>query len=81
MDVYYDIIRSDECVPLGHSVNANIVLNVPLIAARAWADTSRAKDNKRSTIACTVRSRSDRRTSSGSATIIPAYAEHADSAK
>ncbi len=28
------------------SVNANIVLNVPLIAARAWADTSRAKDNK-----------------------------------
>ena len=26
VDVYYDIIRSDECVPLGHSVNANIAL-------------------------------------------------------
>ena len=25
-DVYYDIIRSDECVPLGHSVNANIAV-------------------------------------------------------
>jgi alkanesulfonate monooxygenase SsuD/methylene tetrahydromethanopterin reductase-like flavin-dependent oxidoreductase (luciferase family) len=23
---YYDIIRSDECVPLGHSVNANIAM-------------------------------------------------------
>ena len=26
VNVYYDIIRSDECVPLGHSVNANIAL-------------------------------------------------------
>jgi hypothetical protein len=26
VDVYYDIIRSDECVPLGHAVNANIAL-------------------------------------------------------
>ena len=26
VDVYYDIIRSDECVPLGHTVNANIAL-------------------------------------------------------
>ena len=25
-DTYYDIIRSDECVPLGHSVNANLAL-------------------------------------------------------
>jgi alkanesulfonate monooxygenase SsuD/methylene tetrahydromethanopterin reductase-like flavin-dependent oxidoreductase (luciferase family) len=25
-DIYYDIIRSDECVPLGHSVNANIAM-------------------------------------------------------
>ena len=25
-DVYYDIIRSDECVPLGHTVNANIAV-------------------------------------------------------
>ncbi len=25
-EVYYDIIRSDECVPLGHSVNANIAV-------------------------------------------------------
>ena len=24
--IYYDIIRSDECVPLGHSVNANIAM-------------------------------------------------------
>ena len=23
---YYDIIKSDECVPLGHTVNANIAL-------------------------------------------------------
>lgn len=28
------------------SVNANLTLNVPLIAPSAWADTSRAKDNK-----------------------------------
>ena len=26
VDVYYDIIRSEECVPLGHTVNANIAL-------------------------------------------------------
>ena len=26
VDVYYDIVRSDECVPLGHTVNANIAL-------------------------------------------------------
>jgi alkanesulfonate monooxygenase SsuD/methylene tetrahydromethanopterin reductase-like flavin-dependent oxidoreductase (luciferase family) len=26
VDTYYDIIRSEECVPLGHSVNANIAL-------------------------------------------------------
>jgi len=26
VDVYYDIIKSDECVPLGHSVNPNIAL-------------------------------------------------------
>ena len=26
VDLYYDIIRSDECVPLGHAVNANIAL-------------------------------------------------------
>jgi len=26
VDVYYDIIKSDECVPLGHTVNANIAL-------------------------------------------------------
>jgi len=26
VDMYYDIIRSEECVPLGHSVNANIAL-------------------------------------------------------
>jgi alkanesulfonate monooxygenase SsuD/methylene tetrahydromethanopterin reductase-like flavin-dependent oxidoreductase (luciferase family) len=25
-DIYYGIIRSDECVPLGHSVNANIAM-------------------------------------------------------
>jgi alkanesulfonate monooxygenase SsuD/methylene tetrahydromethanopterin reductase-like flavin-dependent oxidoreductase (luciferase family) len=25
-DIYYDIIKSDECVPLGHSVNANLAL-------------------------------------------------------
>jgi len=25
-DTYYDIIRSDECVPIGHSVNANIAM-------------------------------------------------------
>lgn len=25
-DIYYDIIKSEECVPLGHSVNANIAL-------------------------------------------------------
>lgn len=25
-DIYYDIIRSEECVPLGHTVNANIAL-------------------------------------------------------
>ncbi|HUS42225.1 MAG TPA: LLM class flavin-dependent oxidoreductase [Ilumatobacteraceae bacterium] len=26
VDVYYDIIKSDECVPLGHTINANIAL-------------------------------------------------------
>jgi len=26
VDTYYDIIRSEECVPLGHTVNANIAL-------------------------------------------------------
>ena len=26
VELYYDIIRSDECVPLGHAVNANIAL-------------------------------------------------------
>jgi alkanesulfonate monooxygenase SsuD/methylene tetrahydromethanopterin reductase-like flavin-dependent oxidoreductase (luciferase family) len=26
VDIYYGIIRSDECVPLGHTVNANIAL-------------------------------------------------------
>jgi alkanesulfonate monooxygenase SsuD/methylene tetrahydromethanopterin reductase-like flavin-dependent oxidoreductase (luciferase family) len=26
VDVYYDIIKSEECVPLGHAVNANIAL-------------------------------------------------------
>ena len=26
VDIYYDIIKSDECVPLGHSVNANLAL-------------------------------------------------------
>jgi alkanesulfonate monooxygenase SsuD/methylene tetrahydromethanopterin reductase-like flavin-dependent oxidoreductase (luciferase family) len=26
VDVYYDLIKSDECVPLGHAVNANIAL-------------------------------------------------------
>jgi len=26
VNVYYDIIKSEECVPLGHSVNANIAL-------------------------------------------------------
>ncbi len=26
VDIYYDIIRSDECVPLGHTVNANLAL-------------------------------------------------------
>lgn len=25
-EIYYDIIKSDECVPLGHSVNANIAM-------------------------------------------------------
>lgn len=25
-EVYYDIIKSDECVPIGHSVNANLAL-------------------------------------------------------
>jgi alkanesulfonate monooxygenase SsuD/methylene tetrahydromethanopterin reductase-like flavin-dependent oxidoreductase (luciferase family) len=25
-DIYYDIIRSDRCVPIGHSVNANIAV-------------------------------------------------------
>jgi alkanesulfonate monooxygenase SsuD/methylene tetrahydromethanopterin reductase-like flavin-dependent oxidoreductase (luciferase family) len=25
-EIYYEIIRSDECVPLGHSVNANIAM-------------------------------------------------------
>lgn len=25
-DIYYDIITSDECVPLGHTVNANVAL-------------------------------------------------------
>jgi len=25
-DVYYDIIKSDQCVPLGHTVNANIAM-------------------------------------------------------
>lgn len=25
-EIYYDIIRSDECVPIGHSVNANIAM-------------------------------------------------------
>ena len=25
-DTYYDIIRSDECVPIGHTVNANIAM-------------------------------------------------------
>jgi alkanesulfonate monooxygenase SsuD/methylene tetrahydromethanopterin reductase-like flavin-dependent oxidoreductase (luciferase family) len=26
VDTYYDIIKSDQCVPLGHSVNANLAL-------------------------------------------------------
>jgi len=26
VDIYYDIIKSDECVPLGHTVNANVAL-------------------------------------------------------
>jgi alkanesulfonate monooxygenase SsuD/methylene tetrahydromethanopterin reductase-like flavin-dependent oxidoreductase (luciferase family) len=26
VELYYDIIRSDECVPLGHTVNANVAL-------------------------------------------------------
>ena len=26
VEIYYDIIRSEECVPLGHTVNANIAL-------------------------------------------------------
>ena len=26
VDIYYDIIKSDDCVPLGHTVNANIAL-------------------------------------------------------
>ena len=26
VDVYYDIIKSEECVPLGHTVNANVAL-------------------------------------------------------
>ena len=34
VDVYYDIIRSDECVPLGHTVNANIAMVAGLLAAR-----------------------------------------------
>jgi alkanesulfonate monooxygenase SsuD/methylene tetrahydromethanopterin reductase-like flavin-dependent oxidoreductase (luciferase family) len=25
-DIYYDIIKSDQCVPLGHSVNANLAM-------------------------------------------------------
>ena len=25
-DIYYDIIKSDECVPIGHTVNANLAL-------------------------------------------------------
>jgi alkanesulfonate monooxygenase SsuD/methylene tetrahydromethanopterin reductase-like flavin-dependent oxidoreductase (luciferase family) len=25
-DIYYDIIKSDECVPLGHTVNANLAM-------------------------------------------------------
>jgi alkanesulfonate monooxygenase SsuD/methylene tetrahydromethanopterin reductase-like flavin-dependent oxidoreductase (luciferase family) len=25
-DIYYDIIKSDECVPIGHAVNANIAM-------------------------------------------------------
>ena len=25
-NIYYDIIRSEECVPIGHSVNANIAM-------------------------------------------------------
>ena len=25
-DIYYDIIKSDQCVPIGHSVNANIAV-------------------------------------------------------
>ncbi|MPY93350.1 MAG: LLM class flavin-dependent oxidoreductase [Acidimicrobiia bacterium] len=28
-DVYYDIIRSDECVPISHRVNANIAMVAP----------------------------------------------------
>ena len=28
-DVYYSIIRSDECVPIGHAVNANIAMVTP----------------------------------------------------
>ena len=30
IDEYYSIIRSDECVPIGHAVNAKVVLSVPL---------------------------------------------------
>ncbi len=26
VEIYYDIIRSDECVPIGHTVNANVAL-------------------------------------------------------
>jgi alkanesulfonate monooxygenase SsuD/methylene tetrahydromethanopterin reductase-like flavin-dependent oxidoreductase (luciferase family) len=26
VEIYYDIIKSDECVPLGHTVNANVAL-------------------------------------------------------
>jgi alkanesulfonate monooxygenase SsuD/methylene tetrahydromethanopterin reductase-like flavin-dependent oxidoreductase (luciferase family) len=26
VDIYYDIVKSDECVPLGHTVNANVAL-------------------------------------------------------
>ena len=44
VDVYYDIIRSDECVPLGHTVNANIALvtGFSLHQDRAGGDPARA---------------------------------------
>jgi hypothetical protein len=32
--IYYDIIKSDACVPLGHSVNANIAMVSGLLAQR-----------------------------------------------